>query len=77
MTYDPRKSREHARMVERLLALAEAYGCDDLESMRVDVETVIRVEYLTFHRAVRSAEERWRRRLAVGRNGHQPVSDSP
>lgn len=53
-------------MVERLIALCEAHGCGDLEGLRADVEVVIRVEFLAHQRAIRSTEERWRRRLDRG-----------
>lgn len=57
------RSRSHTRTVERLIALAESYGCRDVEALRADVDVVIRVEVLTWERAVRSAEERWRRKV--------------
>lgn len=47
-------------MLARLVALAEAYGCTELTALEADLDVVLRVEYLTFERAVRSAHERAR-----------------
>lgn len=66
MTSSHPRSREHIRFVERLIALAEAYGCDELDALRADLDVAVRIEFLTFQRTVRSAEERWRRRLERG-----------
>jgi len=60
------KSREYVRTIERLTALAEAYGAADVEGLRADIEVIIKVEYLTHEREVRSVEERWRRRMHRG-----------
>ena len=68
------RSREHQRMLERIVALAEAYGCHDLAAMSADLDVVIRIEYLTFQRRVRTADELARRR--VGKNCHLEESDS-
>lgn len=54
------RTRDHARMLARIVALAEAYGCTELVALEADLDAVLRVEYLTFERAVRSAHERAR-----------------
>jgi hypothetical protein len=59
------RSREHQRMLERLVALAEAYGCTELEALEADVDVVLRVEYLFFQRRVRTADEMARRRVGT------------
>lgn len=64
MTSEPLRSREHQRLVARIVALAEAYGCSDGAALERDIDVVIRVEYLTFQRTIRTAEERYRRRVA-------------
>jgi len=56
----PLRTNEHARMLARIVALAEAHGCTGLEALERDLDAVLRVEYLTFQRAVRSAQERAR-----------------
>lgn len=63
------------RTLARLLALAESYGCSDLEALRSDLTVVLRVEYLTWQRQVKSVDERWRRRVERGAN--QPTRSKP
>lgn len=53
-------------MVERLVALIEAYGCPNVEALTEDIDVIVRVEYLAFARSLRSADERWRRRMQRG-----------
>ena len=65
MSGNPR-SREHTRLVERILALAESYGATNMDALGEDVNVIVRVEYLAFRRAIRSAEERVRRKAARG-----------
>jgi len=64
MTPAPHRSREHTRTVARLVAIAEAYGCTDLDALRDDVDAIIRVEYLVWQRQVRTAQEATRRAVA-------------
>lgn len=47
-------------MLARLVALAEAYGCTEMVALEADLDVVLRIEYLTFERQVRSAHERAR-----------------
>lgn len=60
------RSHDHRRLVARLVAIAESYGCQDLAALEEDIGVVIRVEVLSFEREIRSAEERWRRRMHRG-----------
>lgn len=60
------RSRDHIRLVQRLVALAQAYGCHDLEALEADVSVVIRVEYLAFEKARKAAYERERRARVRG-----------
>lgn len=71
------RTRDHLRMIERLIALAEAYGCSDLEAMRADIDVVIRIEYLTFDRRVRTAQELTRRRVAKISHSKDAASVQP
>jgi hypothetical protein len=64
MTSEPPKSRDARRMVERIVALAEAYGAGDLEHLADDLSVVLRVEYLAFDRQRRTAYE-LKRRVAI------------
>ena len=64
-SYHPR-APDCARMVERIMALAHAYGARDLEALEHDVEVAIRVEYLTLERRVSTAYERGRRSTRRG-----------
>lgn len=60
------RTREHIRLVERLVALAETYGAEDVADLETDIEQLVRVEYLVLERRVRTAEERarwWRVKL--------------
>lgn len=67
----PPRTRDHLRTLERILALAEAYGCTDVAALEADVSTVLRVEYMTMERRVRSAQEHARRvEIAVGKTRH-------
>jgi hypothetical protein len=54
-------SREYLRTVEGLVALAEAYGCTELEAFRADIEVTMRVQFLVFERQRKSAYEHRRR----------------
>lgn len=65
MTQLPR-SREHTRLVARLVALCESYGCTDVAAFEADVSVVIRVEYLAFEKARKAAYERERRARVRG-----------
>lgn len=56
----PLRTNDHARMLARIVALAEAYGCTELVALEADLDVVLRIEYLTFQRQVRSAQERAR-----------------
>lgn len=60
------RSREHVRLLERLVALAEAYGCTNVDAIHADIDIVLKVEFLTHEREIRSVEERWRRRMHRG-----------
>jgi hypothetical protein len=64
MTSELPRSREARRMVERIVALAEAYGAGDLEHLSADLDVVLRVEYLAFDRQRRTAYE-LKRRVAI------------
>lgn len=66
MTSQLPRSRDHIRLAARLVALAEAHGCRDIEALEADVSVVIRIEMLSHQREIRSIEERWRRRLERG-----------
>ena len=63
-------SREYQRAVESIIALAEAYGCTELEAFRADIEVAMRVQFLVFERQRKSAYEHRRR---VERKSHHPV----
>lgn len=54
-------SREYRRAVEAIIALAEAYGCTELEALRADVEVTMRVQFLVFERQRKNAYEHRRR----------------
>lgn len=58
------------RTLERLVAIAEAYGCTDIDALRDDIDAIVRVEYLVWQRQVRTAQEATRR--AVARLCHCP-----
>jgi hypothetical protein len=61
------RSHDHRRLVARLIAIAESYGCTDLAALSEDMDAIVRVEVLTFEREIRSADERWRRKMHRGR----------
>jgi hypothetical protein len=61
MTNSLPRSREHRRLVDRIVALAESYGATELEALTDDMDVIVRVEYLAFEKARKAAYERRRR----------------
>ncbi len=72
MTYRRHTPRDLTRLLERLVALAEAYGAGELEDLRADMDALLLVEMLTLERRVRTAQEHARRVVArVATSAHR------